>query len=90
MQQRAPKGAGSFKTNADGSVTYRKSVGRKTNGQRKVLTVTAATKTAAMKLMKAKEQKWEKEEHWKNCVKGIWNIRLIWKNFARSRLIAGK
>ena len=62
MQQRAPKGAGSFKTNADGSVTYRKSVGRKTNGQRKVLTVTAATKTAAMKLMKAKEQKWEKEK----------------------------
>lgn len=54
MSTRAPKGVGSFKINDDGSVIYRKSVGRKSNGQRKVLTVTAATRTAAIKIMKEK------------------------------------
>ena len=44
---RAAKGEGSFAYNPDGTVTHRKSVGRKTNGKRKILTVTAQTKTAS-------------------------------------------
>ena len=42
-QKRNAKGEGSFKINKDGTVTHRKSVGYKANGQRKILTVTAAT-----------------------------------------------
>lgn len=70
MSTRAPKGAGSFKINDDGSVTYRKSVGRKSNGQRKVLTVTAATRTAAIKIMKEKEKQWEREKRLRKISEG--------------------
>ena len=51
---RAAKGEGSFAYNPDGTVTHRKSVGRKTNGKRKILTVTAQTKTACIREMKKK------------------------------------
>lgn len=52
------KGEGSFKINKDGSVTHRKSVGYKPNGNRKVLTVTASSKAACIKAMKIKEAEW--------------------------------
>lgn len=52
------KGEGSFKVNKDGSVTHRKSVGYKPNGNRKVLTVTASSKAACIKAMKKKEAEW--------------------------------
>ena len=46
---RNAKGEGSFKVNADGTVTHRKSVGFKANGRRKVITVTAKNKSACMR-----------------------------------------
>lgn len=54
------RGEGSFKVNRDGSVTHRKSVGYKPNGKRKVLTVTAANKSACIKEMKKKEAEWNR------------------------------
>ena len=56
------KGQGSFKTNADGTVTHRKSVGYKMSGQRKVLTVTAANQAMCIKEMRKKELQWEKQQ----------------------------
>ena len=41
---RNSKGEGSFTVNANGSVTHRKSVGFKSNGARKILTVTCPSK----------------------------------------------
>ena len=61
IRKRNAKGEGSFTANPDGSVTHRKSVGYKANGQRKVLTVTAATKTACIREMKKKEAHWNNE-----------------------------
>lgn len=55
---RATKGEGSFKCNSDGSYTHRKSCGYKSDGKRKVLTVTAQTKSACIKEMKKKEAEW--------------------------------
>lgn len=57
-EKRNAKGEGSFKTNPDGTVTHRKSVGYKANGYRKILTVTAANKAACIKKMKKKEDAW--------------------------------
>lgn len=48
--------------NVDGSVTHRKSVGYKSNGQRKILTVTAATKSACIREMKKKEEEWNRKK----------------------------
>lgn len=59
---RAAKGEGAFAYNPDGTVTHRKSVGRKTNGKRKILTVTAQTKTACIREMKKKETLWIQEK----------------------------
>lgn len=59
--KRNAKGAGSFTINPDGSVTHRKSVGYKSNGQRKILTVTAATKSACIREMKKKEEAWNRQ-----------------------------
>ena len=59
-KMRNPKGMGSFKTNEDGTVTHRKSVGHQTNGKRKVLTVTAPNRAACIKKMKEKEAEWER------------------------------
>lgn len=59
-EKRNAKGEGAFKINPDGTVTHRKSVGYKENGQRKVLTVTANTKAACLKEMKKKEDAWKR------------------------------
>ncbi len=61
-ESRNAKGAGSFKKNQDGTITHRKSVGYKANGNRKILTVTAETKAACIKEMRKKELAWEKEK----------------------------
>ena len=61
-KKRNAKGEGSFILNPDGTVTHRKSVGYKANGRRKVLTVTAATKTACIREMKKKEAEWKEEK----------------------------
>ena len=55
---RNAKGEGSFKVNADGTVTHRKSVGFKANGRRKVITVTAKNKSACIREMRKKEDEW--------------------------------
>lgn len=60
--KRNAKGEGSFKINKNGSVTHRKNVGYKPNGRRKVLTVTAATKTACIREMKKKEAEWKRKK----------------------------
>ena len=59
-RKRNAKGVGSFKQNADGTVTHRKSVGFKPNGRRKVFTVTAKTKSACIKEMRKKEEAWNR------------------------------
>lgn len=59
---RNAKGEGSFTRNPDGTITHRKGVGWKSDGRRKTLTVTAATKAACIKAMKKKEAAWEKEK----------------------------
>lgn len=59
-KKRNAKGEGSFKINADGTVTHRKSVGYKANGYRKILTVTAANKAACIREMKKKEVEWNR------------------------------
>lgn len=60
-EKRNAKGLGAFKINPDGTVTHRKSVGYKENGQRKVFTVTANTKAACLKEMKKKEDAWKRQ-----------------------------
>lgn len=57
-RKRNAKGEGSFKVNENGTVTHRKSVGYKTNGYRKILTVTAPSKSACIREMKKKEEEW--------------------------------
>lgn len=59
--KRNAKGEGSFKFNPDGTVTHRKSVGFKQNGQRKILTVTATNKTACIREMRKKEAAWKRQ-----------------------------
>lgn len=58
-QKRNPKGMGSFRENADGTITHRKTVGIKANGYRKILTVTGQTKSECLKKMKKKEEAWK-------------------------------
>lgn len=60
-EKRNAKGEGSFKENPDGTVTYRKGVGYKRDGQRKTLTITASTKAACLKGMKRKEDAWKRQ-----------------------------
>ena len=80
-KKRNAKGEGSFTLNADGTVTHRKSVGFKTNGRRKVFTVTAKTKSACIKEMKKKESEWSKL---KNCGQIYHNETII--NLCRKHL----
>lgn len=75
-QKRNAKGEGSFTTNADGTVTHRKSVGRKANGQRKILTVTAANKTACIREMKKKEAQWDKQRNAEHIMGGTTVVEL--------------
>lgn len=60
--KRNAKGEGSFKENADGTITHRKSVGYKSDGKRKVLTVTEKTKAACIREMRKKEEIWNKTQ----------------------------
>ena len=57
-KNRNAKGEGSFKENPNGTITHRKSVGYKADGNRKILTVTADTKAACIKEMRRKEEWW--------------------------------
>lgn len=61
-RKRNAHGMGSFTENPNGSVTHRKSVGYKANGNRKVITVTASSKSACIKKMKEKETAWRKQQ----------------------------
>lgn len=61
--KRNVKGQGHFEILDDGKWRLRKSVGVKTDGKRKVLTVTANSKSTCIKLMKEKEALWEKEKN---------------------------
>lgn len=69
-KKRNAKGEGSFIFNPDGTVTHRKSVGYKADGNRKVLTITAASKAACIREMKKKEAAWEKQKNAGNIVAG--------------------
>lgn len=71
MNQRNPKGAGSFKQNPDGSVTHRKCVGYKSDGNRKVLTVTASSKSACLREMKRKQAEWERKQQLNAVTQGL-------------------
>ena len=77
-QKRNAKGEGSFKINKDGTVTHRKSVGYKANGQRKILTVTAANKTACIREMKKKEIQWEKQKNAEQIMGGTTVVELCY------------
>lgn len=77
-QKRNAKGEGSFKINKDGTVTHRKSVGFKANGQRKILTVTAANKTACIREMKKKESQWEKQKNVEQIMGGTTVVELCY------------
>lgn len=70
-KKRNAKGAGSFKVNADGSVTHRKTVGYKMNGRRKVLTVTASSKAACIRQMKEKEAHWQRISQSESITQGM-------------------
>ncbi|MBR1851616.1 MAG: tyrosine-type recombinase/integrase [Lachnospiraceae bacterium] len=63
---RNSKGEGSFTVNANGSVTHRKSVGFKSNGARKILTVTCPSKAACIREMRKKEELWKQENDNRN------------------------
>ncbi len=75
-KKRNTKGEGSFVVNADGTVTHRKSVGYKSNGNRKVLTVTAGSRAACIREMKKKEAVWERQKNAENIVAGTTTLEL--------------
>ena len=77
-QKRNAKGEGSFKINKDGTVTHRKSLGYKANGHRKILTVTAANKTACIREMKKKESQWEKQKNAEQIMGGTTVVELCY------------
>ncbi len=59
---RNASGEGSFKTNKNGTVTMRKTVGYHADGSRKVITVTKATKAACIKAMGEKTNEWIRDQ----------------------------
>lgn len=61
-KERNAKGEGSFVRNPNGTITHRKGVGYKSDGHRKTLTVTAATKSACIREMKKKEAEWNRRK----------------------------
>ena len=77
-QKRNAKGESSFKINKDGTVTHRKSLGYKANGHRKILTVTAANKTACIREMKKKESQWEKQKNAEQIMGGTTVVELCY------------
>jgi hypothetical protein len=52
--KRRARGEGCFLESPNGKVAYRKSVGYKADGKRKILTVTAVSRAAAVREMKKK------------------------------------
>lgn len=60
--KRNPKGMGSFTENKDGTITHRKSVGYKADGNRKIFTVTSTSRSSCIKIMKEKENEWKKQQ----------------------------
>ena len=80
MEQRNTKGEGSFKINADGTITHRKSIGYKSNGYRKVLTVTAGNKAACIRLMKQKETEWQRQQKEESVSSGMTVVDLCQKH----------
>lgn len=75
-KKRNAKGEGSFIINKDGTVTHRKSVGYKPDGNRKILTVTAVNKTACIREMKKKEAAWEKQKNAEYIMTGMTMLEL--------------
>lgn len=61
-KKRNPKGMGTFKEKPDGTITHRKSVGYKPDGNRKVITVTSSSRSSCIKLMREKENAWKKQQ----------------------------
>ncbi len=60
--KRNVKGQGCFVEREDGTYLYRKSVGTKADGKRKVLSVVGKNKSVCITRMKEKEALWEKEQ----------------------------
>ena len=76
-KKRNAKGEGSFKENADGTITHRKSVGYKADGNRKILTVTADTKAACIREMRKKEIQWKQRSNAEK-VRGVTTERKVY------------
>lgn len=68
-EKRNAKGQGCFIENPDGTFLYRKSVGVKSDGKRKVLVARANTKAACIQIMKEKERDWENSKTLKTISK---------------------
>lgn len=60
--KRNVKGEGNFKENNNGTFTHRKHVGYKADGNRKIITVTAKSKSACIKEMRKKEDAWKESQ----------------------------
>ena len=78
--KRNAKGEGSFTVNPNGSVTHRKCVGYKDNGQRKVFTVTAKTKSACIREMKKRVDAWNNEKSRNSVMIGSTITELCYKH----------
>lgn len=78
--KRNAKGEGSFTVNPNGSVTHRKCVGYKDNGQRKVFTVTAKTKSACIREMKKRVDAWNNEKSRNSVTIGSTITELCYKH----------
>lgn len=61
-KDRAPKGAGYFKDNPNGTVTYQKCFGFLRSGSRRVFTVTASSRAECIKKMRKRELTWENKK----------------------------
>lgn len=61
--KRKPNGSGTFVTLKSGNIQLRKRVGLDSNNKQKILTVTASTKTECLKLMKKKEDLWNRTRY---------------------------
>lgn len=84
MAKRNAKGEGSFKENADGTITHRKCIGYKSDGNRKTITVTEKTKAACIREMKKKEDAWKKQQQCETVLPGttvaeLCNMHLVYQ-----------
>lgn len=69
--KRRVKGEGSFRKNPNGTITFRKQVGYKLNGHRKIITVTEKTEAACIKKMKVLEKEWREKQNRSNISEAI-------------------